>query len=225
MYYIMSVARHDVRLVPRCIPRLLPKKKEKKKRAKIKEEQRQPCWSLAGALLAYFTDRSHRYLGTEITSRYSRASLDSMISEDNTTADRAAPVPSGVSQSLLGPRVDVQILFDRYTHSYSQNEPPKITLRLISRAVSPITILMWRTPFDIKTALVTNGFHITDKRDGHRVRTTSIQIQRPALHRTRGGPDDKHFITLLPGEPFEISAGKTFHPSHHQLVKPLLLAA
>ncbi|KAI1386019.1 uncharacterized protein F4822DRAFT_360463 [Hypoxylon trugodes] len=106
----------------------------------------------------------------------------------------------------LGPRIDIQLSFDRSTHSYSQSEPPQIRLKVTSRAEHAITFFTWREPLDPKGALTNNGYMITDLTTGQEVKTTGgIQINRAPLRRVRGDYDERFFLTLEPDTPVELS--------------------
>ncbi|KAI8946390.1 hypothetical protein F4801DRAFT_71160 [Xylaria longipes] len=115
--------------------------------------------------------------------------------------------PDPVSQSTHGPPVDIQVSFDRPTHSYSQPEPPRVIIRAISRAQYPITLYTWRRPLDPKGALTSNGYVITDLATDNPVKTTYLMINRGPQLRVRGGPDDQFFLTLQPNTPVELSTG------------------
>ena len=106
------------------------------------------------------------------------------------------------------PRIDIEISFDRSTHSYSQEtEPPKVTLTATSRAVHPVTIFTWRKPLDPKGALTSEGYTITDVTTGQRVKTTKIMVNRSAIRRVRGDFDEQFYLTLQPNTPVELSTG------------------
>ncbi|KAI1737666.1 hypothetical protein F4680DRAFT_450631 [Xylaria scruposa] len=111
------------------------------------------------------------------------------------------------TQSRRGPRVDVQVSFNRPTHSYSQNEPPRILITATSRAQHPITLYTWRRPLDPKGALTNNGYIITDLTTGNLVKTTKIMINRGPVMRVRGSSDDQFFLTLQPNDPVQLSTG------------------
>ncbi|TRX88349.1 hypothetical protein FHL15_010787 [Xylaria flabelliformis] len=111
------------------------------------------------------------------------------------------------TQSARGPRVDIQISFDRQTHSYSQAEPPRIFITITSRAQHPITLYTWRGPLDPKGALSNNGYIITDLTTGNPVRTTRIMVNRGPQLRVRGSSDDPFFLTLQPNDPVQLSTG------------------
>ncbi|KAI1180321.1 hypothetical protein F4777DRAFT_310818 [Nemania sp. FL0916] len=108
---------------------------------------------------------------------------------------------------VLGPQIDINVSFDRPSHSYSQSEPPRITLTVVSRAEHPITIYTWRRPLDTKNALISNGFVITDQDSGDVVKTTYIMINRGPQWRVRGDPDEQYFLTLQPNVPVDLSTG------------------
>ncbi|KAI0550434.1 hypothetical protein F4679DRAFT_202431 [Xylaria curta] len=112
-----------------------------------------------------------------------------------------------VTQSTLGPRVDIQVSFDRPTHSYSQTEPPRIFIAVTSRAQHPITLYTWRRPLDPKGALTSNGYVINDLTTGDPVKTTKIMINRGPQLRVRGCSDDPFFLTLQPNNPVQLSTG------------------
>lgn len=111
--------------------------------------------------------------------------------------------------SIPAPQIDIEISFDRSTHSYSQHtEPPKITLTVTSRADHPLTIFTWRKPVDPKGALNNEGYTITDIGTGQGVKTVGkVQINRPGIKRVRGHSDEQYFLTLLPNTPSELSTG------------------
>ena len=112
------------------------------------------------------------------------------------------------SSSEVNPVVDVQISFDRQTHSYSHTEPPKVSLTITSRAQHPITVYTWRTPLDPLGALTNRGYLITDQTTGQLVNTTTIScIYRGPTFRLKGGRDEPDFLTLIPDIPVERSTG------------------
>lgn len=113
-----------------------------------------------------------------------------------------------MSEDTPTPRIDIEISFDRSTHSYSQEtSPPKITLKVTSRAETPITIFTWRKPLDPKGALTSEGYVITDNTTDQRVKTTKVMINRAAIRRVRGGLDEQFFLELMPNEAVELSTG------------------
>ncbi|KAI1171947.1 hypothetical protein F4777DRAFT_563624 [Nemania sp. FL0916] len=112
-----------------------------------------------------------------------------------------------VTQSTESPQIDIQVSFDRPTHSYSQLEPPRIFITVTSRARYPITVYTWRRPLDPKRALISNGYIVTDQATGDPVRTTYLMINRMPELRVRGSPDDKYILTLQPNTPVELSTG------------------
>lgn len=90
------------------------------------------------------------------------------------------------SASGDNPTVEIQLSFDRSTHSYSQSEPPRITLMVVFRALHPIIIFTWRTPLDPKGALLNAGYAITDLTTGQSVKTTEYMcINRGPILRIR----------------------------------------
>ncbi|KAI0193454.1 hypothetical protein F4808DRAFT_475328 [Astrocystis sublimbata] len=127
--------------------------------------------------------------------------------EERSGLETATTPPNSAARSDNGPRIDIQISFDRSTHSYSQPEPPKITITAISRAKHPITVFTWRRPLDPHGALSSSGYSITDLSTGNHVKTTHVMINRTALLRVRGSSDEKYFLTLLPNTPVELSIG------------------
>ncbi|KAI1280075.1 hypothetical protein F5Y07DRAFT_355800 [Xylaria sp. FL0933] len=130
-------------------------------------------------------------------------------SEDDkmTAAETSANPPEITAESEHGPRIDIQVSFDRNTHSYSQSEPPKIMLQVTSRAQHPVTLYTWRRPLDPKGALTSNGYVITDLTTGNPVKTTYFMINRGPELRVRGSSDEQFFLTLLPDVPVELSTG------------------
>lgn len=113
------------------------------------------------------------------------------------------------SPSGDNPTVEIQLSFDRSTHSYSQSEPPRIKLMVVSRALHPIAIFTWRTPLDPKGALLNAGYAITDLTTGQSVKTTKYMcINRGPILRARGDSDASFYLTLLPNVPAELSTGK-----------------
>ncbi|KAI0973365.1 hypothetical protein F4678DRAFT_426528 [Xylaria arbuscula] len=121
--------------------------------------------------------------------------------------DTSSNPPTIDVQSENGPRIDVQVSFDRTTHSYSQPEPPKIITQITSRAQHPLTLYTWRRPLDPKGALTSNGYIITDLTTGNPVKTTYLMINRGPELRVRGSSDEQYFLTLLPNVPVELSIG------------------
>jgi hypothetical protein len=111
------------------------------------------------------------------------------------------------SPSQNNPHVDIEITLDPATHSFSNESPPTVTLRVTSRAEHPITIFTWDRPLHPKGALTSNGFVITDKAAQQPVKTTHIMVQRGAIKRTRGRPDEEYFLTLYPKQAVELSTG------------------
>ncbi|KAI1748408.1 hypothetical protein F4782DRAFT_542913 [Xylaria castorea] len=111
------------------------------------------------------------------------------------------------TQSTHGPWVDIQVSFDRPTHSYSQHEPPRIFITATSRAQHPITLYTWRLPLDPKGALTSNGYIITDLFTGNPVKTSHCMISRGPQLRVRGSYDEQFFLTLQPNEPVQLSTG------------------
>ncbi|KAI0528436.1 hypothetical protein GGR58DRAFT_316640 [Xylaria digitata] len=115
--------------------------------------------------------------------------------------------PKLAEQSGHVPRVDIQVSFDRSTHSYSQPEPPRVVITVTSRAQHSITLYTWRRPLDPKGALTSNGYVITDLTTGNPVRTTYLMINRGPELRVRGSSDEQFFLTLRPNIPVELSTG------------------
>ncbi|KAL5371705.1 hypothetical protein DPSP01_014056 [Paraphaeosphaeria sporulosa] len=111
------------------------------------------------------------------------------------------------SASEESPRITVEIVFDRLSHSFSQPSPPILTLTLTSHAKTPLTLFTWGTPFSLPRALTSNGFVITDTSSGQNVKTSLMQVQRTPLKRTRGSPDEQYFLTLQPESPVHLSTG------------------
>lgn len=111
--------------------------------------------------------------------------------------------------SIPAPQIDIEISFDRSTHSYSQHtEPPKITLTVTSRADYPLTIFTWRKPLDPKGALNNEGYTITDISTGLPVKVVGkVNISRPGIKRVRGHSDEQYVLTLLPNTRSELSTG------------------
>ncbi|KAF2727137.1 hypothetical protein EJ04DRAFT_148180 [Polyplosphaeria fusca] len=104
-------------------------------------------------------------------------------------------------------RIDIVISLDPQTHSFTSTEPPKLVLKVTSRADTPITLYTWRTPLSLPQALTTNGIKIVDTATNEPVQTASLMVNRSALKRTRGTPDEKYFVTLHPQETLELSCG------------------
>ncbi|KAI0410790.1 hypothetical protein F5X98DRAFT_381426 [Xylaria grammica] len=126
--------------------------------------------------------------------------------------------PPGVAaQPRRIPRVDVDVSFDRPTHSYSQRNPPNITHTITLRAEHPITIPTRRTPLNPSEALTSRGYVITNLTTGNPVRTANLVNYEEPLLRTRGFPDEDFFLTLYPNVTVELSTGFGRHDGH---VKP-----
>ncbi|KAB8611398.1 hypothetical protein FH972_025903 [Carpinus fangiana] len=105
------------------------------------------------------------------------------------------------------PKVDIQLSLDPSTHSYSRTSPPTFTLRITSRAETPITLYTWKSPLDIPRAFTSKGITITNSTTGDSIQQSSVTVQRGALKRIRGTADEQYFVTLHPNTPLELSTG------------------
>jgi hypothetical protein len=109
--------------------------------------------------------------------------------------------------SLERPRIDVKIVINPSTHSYSDGSTPTVTLRITSRADHPITIHTWMRPLNPKDALVSRGFVITDLATGKPVKTTELRVNRRPATRVAGTRDEDEYLELLPEIPVDVSTG------------------
>ncbi|KAJ4287307.1 hypothetical protein N0V90_012705 [Kalmusia sp. IMI 367209] len=105
------------------------------------------------------------------------------------------------------PRIDIEISFDRASHSFSQTSSPKLIVNVTSHANTPITLFTWNTPLSLPRTLTSNGIIITDTETREDIKTASIMVQRAPLKRTRGGPDEQYYLTLQPNNTVELSTG------------------
>ena len=105
------------------------------------------------------------------------------------------------------PRVDVEISFDQQSYSFSQAFPPTFTLKITSKASTPITLFTWNTPLSLPSAFTSNGVTITDTTMNEPVQTALIMVQRVPLKRTKGTSDEKYFVTLFPNTVVDLSTG------------------
>ena len=111
------------------------------------------------------------------------------------------------STAPSGPQVDITVSLDPPTHSFTQERAPRLTLKVTSSALHPITIFTWNTPLAPCDTLTSGGYTTTDLATQERVQTSHIMVQRAPLRRTRGHPDEEYFLTLPPFETIEISTG------------------
>jgi hypothetical protein len=105
------------------------------------------------------------------------------------------------------PRIDISLSLDPPSHSFSRSRPPKLTITLVSRAETPITLFTWNTPLALPDALTNKGITITDSATGQAVQTASFTVNRAPLKLTKGTPDEKYFVTLPPNIPLKLSTG------------------
>lgn len=103
------------------------------------------------------------------------------------------------------PTLSITLSLSRSTYSFSEHQPPELSLTVTSNADKPLTVFTWHRPLWPKLALCQRQFIITDLADNVEVPQTAVQIQRMPFTRIRGCSDNVYFVTIMPGTPTVVS--------------------
>lgn len=107
------------------------------------------------------------------------------------------------------PVLSLTLSLSPQTYSFTNPNPPMISLTLLSHSSGPFTLFTFQTPLNPRTGLTQDCFPITDlsATPPSKVPRDSVHLQRLPFSRARGSGDDEYFITLYPSTPFTISYG------------------
>ncbi|KAL8814507.1 MAG: hypothetical protein Q9191_008542, partial [Dirinaria sp. TL-2023a] len=120
------------------------------------------------------------------------------------------------------PKLSVELSLSPTTYSYSDPNPPTLSLTITSNSDRPITLLSYSKPFHPQTGLIQDCFPIWDLTANKTVETTSVRVQRMPLSRARGSGDEQYFLTL---EPHARTTVSTRFARGNEDVRPLSKAA
>lgn len=107
--------------------------------------------------------------------------------------------------SPQAPKLSVKLSLSPTTYSYSNPDPPILSLTISTNAEKPLTLLTYNKPFNPRSGMTNDCFPIWDLTTDTAIKQTSVRVNRLPLSRAKGSSDEQYFLTLQPSEPTTVS--------------------